>query len=490
MPMEKRHADKKRRPSCVSHNFIYYLLLFFGFALAGSLTQGRVYAYTQQFSTITSGSSVDCGMQTLGTGLSGSIDEVSIRVINDTANAVPINNPIRIVEYDDSNYTCTYPCYSNIISASSYSYYPAGRYSGSSITAGSQEPVQITASYSGKSFNPSKFYTVGYMASNYGNRLKIQGINYDNWVYGQFRWDRTTSYCRIDQPFNFSATGNGLTDMYFAFNDDIGYPYMVVSGSEVVDPLSNTVQVDLSGDFLQVDSGYSGYIQVKKVCTREGFPLIKTDIADVHIRVNATCETETTTIGAGFYYGYEYCDSPEDTHWKADRVSLPYPAGYSCEYPTEYCLYDENGQPIRCGDFGNIILGTITSGSEYNVEEPPKSDPIAWLGWKIGQVLTDLFSFKNVDTNQFNILKANINNHVPFAYATTIFNSDWSSPVTSGSAMPSLAFTFATGGSYNYVPDGAVATVLGTIRPVLLIVLWLGLVTYIVFRVRELAHSL
>ena len=485
--MEKNHADKKRGFFCA---IIFVVLCVL-------LDNRNALAYTQNISAITSGSSVDCGIQLLGTGLSGNIDTLSIKVINDTSGGIPVDVPIRIVQYNDINYTCTYPCTANIISASSFTYDPPSRYSGGDITAGSQEPVTITAHFSGKTFNPTKFYTAGYMASNYGNRLKILGVNFDNWVYGMFRWDRTASYCRIDNPQAYTSAGTllGLYDMYFAFNSDLGTPYLLPPTSESVDTLNHTVRANLSGDFLIAGSNYLGVVKASGICTSSaGLPTIHHDYADATIRIYARdCATSTRDLGSGYYFGQDYCYSPQHTGWQARNVSLPYSDGYSCVYDYSYCLYNDETSynAVVCGSLGTYELGNPTASIPA-----PTCDTldvgcwIRWLGWKIGDTFTTLFSFNGVDASQFTILKDNINTHVPFAYATTIFNSDWSSPVTSGTAMPSLAFTFATGGSYNWIPDGAISNVLGTVRPVVSIVLWLGLVAYIVFRVRELSHSL
>lgn len=457
----------------------------------------RVYAYSQNISTVVSGSSVDCGLQLLGTGLSGNIDTLSIKVINDTSGGISVNAPLRIVEYNDINYTCTYPCYSNIISASSFTYDPPARYSGGSITAGSQNPVTITANFSGKSFNPTKFYTAGYMASNFGNRLKIAGVDFDNWVYGMFRFDRTASYCRVDNPQAYSTAGSviGLYDMYFSTDGDMGTPYLLTPTSESVDTLNHQVRVDLAGDFLIAGSNYLGIVKASSICTSSaGLPTIQHNFADATIRIYAKdCATSTRDLGSGYYFGQDYCYSPQHTGWQARSVALPYPDGYQCVVDYSYCLYNDETSynAVVCGDLGTFQLGNPTA-----TIPAPTCDTldvgcwIRWLGWKIGDTFYNLFSFNGIDNSQFSSISSSLDGKIPFAYARAVYLSNWSAPITAGTAIPSLTFNFIGSTSVQWIPDSLATGFFGSIRPIIVVALWVGLVVYVVVRVRGLVQNL
>lgn len=479
--------------------FVSVVLLFVVFG------NNVAFGYSQaEYSTVSSSVSAS-NIQVMGTGLSGNVDTITIfaNVPSDTA----INNGILwLIEYDDNSYTCTYPCGTNKTYSTAIAVSPSNRLN-DNIISGGAGVVEITGNFS-KTLNPSKYYALGYYGTDLSHKLKVYGSTSDTWANGSYRWGNDGNYPRVDALNTYSQTGNGLSDMFFSINGELP-PTFLVSGSESVNILNGVVSVDLSGDLRVVDEQYYAKIKVWSVCSADGKAGYSSQTPDVVVQVDAEdCNTTTRKVSTGFYEGEEYCNATDTTTWSADRVELPYPSGYTCDYPVTYCIYQRQCEfisefsgyscadeiEIECGELGTIDLTTDTSGTDYTVDEPPKTDPFGWLGWKIGQIISDAFSFNGVDMSNVATIKNELSTRAPFAYATAIFGMDWSTSAGS-STPPAMTFAFASNGgglvdNYVYNSNSVVDNLLGLIRPVFSVGLWLSFIAYVVIRVRGLILTL
>jgi hypothetical protein len=454
----------------------------------------RVYAYSQSLENITSGSYVNCGIQLLGTGIDTDLHSVTIKVYNNTGGNVPVNGwSLQIYEYDDSTYTCTYPCTLNQRSPDSWTTIPSDRRSGDNVTSGS-DPFYIRAVWNTGTLHPNKYYIIGYKANNSGNRLKIVGTDTNAWAGGEFRWHYDqNNYCRVDQPKTFSETGNGLQDMFFSINDAVN-PTVILSGSQPPDLTDQTIKLNLSGT-MPVGSQQRLDILGWSYCTKTGYASYHSTTPDAHITFystgNGTCLTSTEDKGGGYYNGAGWCYSPYNSTWSATGIKFPYPNdGYTCQYPISYNLLTYQNGNWTLTETGDITtLSTIPSGSGAGTD-CSGLDTGSYIVCKLKTLFSDAFGFQNIDTSIIGVLTDQLNAKAPFAYAMSVFAFDTTAPLTSTSA-PALTFVFATSApSYTWQPDAGTDTVLTAIRSVLSVLLWGLLVAYIVLRVRSFSEKL
>ena len=496
------------------------------FALFFVIGSHRSYALVRSSNdrSIVSSTAVDSICFPMGTGDNTDLTSFTMVFANNCGSDVPISNPLRIYQFDNANpqYTGTYSCNywtGNCRSMGLWggiSVVPADRYVGGKITS-STDPnafVWITQAVSSGSypthFDPSEYYLGCFMASNWGNALKVVGAS-----SGAGYFDNSTSYGRVDVFGNHNGYYQyQLSDVKlpsYALNGETDIPTFLVSGSETPNLIDNTISVDLSGDLKLVGENYKATIKVMQNCTRSGYASYNNGNSPVvQIMVDANeCLANSHVFEStpNYYEGALYCADPENSHWKADRVALPHPAYYSCTYPVSYCIYEQNcgyqngvwfcemNNKIKCGDLPTITLGTNTGGAGANIPEPTCTTLdvgcwIVWLGARIQNIFLGLFSFAGIDYNNITLAKDELGKRVPFSYANSIFAMDWSTPITSGTTPPTLVFAFATGGSYAFVPTLPLNSALGLIRPIVEVLLWLTLIVYIITRVRSLVLSL
>jgi len=462
---------------------------------------GRVYAFDkgQAIGNTSSGSAYNALLQGIGAGDDDSeFETLEFKVLQDSGGDTPVNAGSFKVYELGTDYKSTYPA--PAIYPSSITCSPSDRCTGSPIsnmTSGS-DPVYVTAHFNAGNFLQSDHkYIIGYTANNFANRLKLYGSSGNVLDEGSCYYDDSTSYGRVDVYGDHSAYYSnkcaGVEDIYFSFN---GYfpPSVIQSGSAVPNPLDQTATINLEGT-MPVDSSQRLDILVWSYCTKTGYASYHSTTPDAHIEFYSNdCQTETTDRGNGYYYGQGWCYDPYDTYWYADSIKVPFPTdGYTCEYPVSYNLYelkDGRWDIIETGDIGTI--GAITSGS--SPDEPAPSDPIAWLAWKIKQILIDIFGFKNVDLSRVSILKDQLEQRAPFAYGMAVFAFDTTSPITSTST-PALTMAFANINgssmpSYTWNGNAGTDTMLTSVRSVVSILLWCGLVAYIVLRIRSVSEKL
>jgi len=453
----------------------------------------RVYAYSQSLTDTVTSSAVNCGLQFLGTGISAPLQSITIKVIN-TGGNIPVNvTSFRIVEYDDSSYTCSYPCNLNKRSPDSFTVDPPARYSGGDITSGSGI-VTIRATWNTGNLTPNHYYTIGYTANNMGDTLKIVGTSGNPYSGGTFRYSLGDggNYCRVDMPQTYTTTGM-LGDMYFSVDDAVE-PSVIATGSQPADLTDQTIKFDLAGT-MPVGSSQRLDILGWSQCTKSGYASYHSITPDAHISFystgNGSCLTETQDNGGGYYNGAGWCYSPYNANWTATGIKFPFPNnGYTCTYPITYNLLTYANGSWSLTQSGDITtIGNITSGSGAG-QDCSGLDTGSYIVCKLKGVFSDAFGFQNIDTSEIGILGDQLKSKAPFAYAMSVFAFDTSAPAVSTSA-PSLTFVFATSApTYTWVPDAGIDTFLTGIRSVLSVLLWTMLVAYIVLRIRSVSEKL
>lgn len=496
-------------------NFFKKVLVLITFCFISiSFFSRDAFAIVQYDSSTIEGTARNAFFETLGTGLTGALNTFTIKVVNNSGSNVAINaGAFPIYEFNDSSYQGAYPPTSYKWSPSSIACNPSDRCTGFPITAitSGAGVVTVTGTFTSKTFNASKYYIGGYFASNNGNVLKAVGSSTDLFA-GSVWYDNSSSYARVDL---FGAHGtyyanllSTVSDLYFQVNGEVPDPGVSFTGDETVDILNHSITKSFSGDFYTVDDDYYADILVWRECTRTGYASDNSQSPIVHIRAEANdCNTSSVMDSPGYYTASDYCVDPVNTAWSVDNVALEYPADYACIYPVTYTLYQRHctfvsewsgyhcASPtvVSEGDLGTFTPEADTSGADSNVDEPAKTDPLAWVAWKIEQILRSLFGLDNVDMDRLVFVKDEAIKRVPFAYVNEIFTLDWSAPESSGSVVPSMVFAFATPETitdYTYNSDSVVSGVLALIRPLFTVVIWLIFLVYLVHRVRELVVRL
>jgi hypothetical protein len=262
----------------------------------------------------------NCHVQELGTGLSGSLDTLMIKIYNDSGGAIGANtspntgNNLSIWEYSGSGYLDHQ--LTNRISPFSTTISPSSRYSSGNITSDTSPTnvVSWTNNYTGKTFDPSKYYAIVFKASNGGNRLKTGASSTNTYTNGAYGYDDDSDYCNWGYDLLPQlSTESGVNDMYFTINGEIGLPDIITSGTGAVDPFTSSQIVSFSGDLKQVATGYYADVQIWSECTKTGHASVNSDTPVIHIRVDsATCATTTRKISESEYTGYKYCASPAE----------------------------------------------------------------------------------------------------------------------------------------------------------------------------------
>lgn len=453
-------------------------------------TNAFAYTHAQGIKTAISSSAVDSALQSIGSGENNALTTLTIAVVNDSGSNVAITSgAFRVYYVDPLTEKSTYPA--PHLDPDSIACNPSDRCTGSPINAitSGTGVVLITATFTGKTLSSSYHYLIGYTAGNYGYLLKVVGSSSDV-TTGSCYYDNSMSYNRPDDYGDHDAyfinKCPNVEDLYFIINGAVPPPTMIVSGSGTLDTLNNTLTFDMSGDLYVVESNYYAKIDIFSNCTRSGYASYVSQSPDVEIYAYGNeCLTSTQNKGGGFYHAYEYCANTDTTTWKADEITLPHPANYSCDYPVTYCIYStapyQTPTIVSCGTLETIspdVSPTDTTCTTFDV------------GCQIKKVMTDLFSFAGVNMGDITLASSELNARVPFAYTSAVFGMDWNSPTTSGTTPPTLAFAFATGGSYVYTPNVTLTNALNLIRPVIEVALWLMLVIYFITRVRSFAQSL
>jgi hypothetical protein len=477
------------------------IIFTFGIIL---LTNGmdRVYAYDrgQSIGNVSSGSAYNALLQGIGVGDGDSeFDTIEYKVLQDSGSTTPVNaGSFRVWELG-LDYKSTYPA--PYIYPSSITCNPSNRCTGSpinAITSGS-DPVYVTAHFSaGNHLQVDHKYVIGFTANNAGNKVHLYGSSGDV-LDGSCYYEDTGNMLRVDDYGDHDAfyvnKCAGVEDIYFSIN---GYlpPSVIQSGSAIANPLDQSALINLQGT-MPVSSSQRLDILVWSSCTKSGYASYHSTTPDAHIEFYSDdCKTETIDRGNGYYYGVGWCYDPLDNSWSADGIEVPFPTdGYTCEYPVTFNLYEwststRRYELIESGDIGTI--GAITSGSSPT--EPEPTDPIAWLAWKVKQILLEVFGFAGVDVGRIGILQDQLELHAPFAYGMAIFNFDTTAPLSSTST-PSLTLAFApingtSSPSFTWNGNAGVDTMLTSVRSVVSILLWCGLVAYIVLRVRSFSEKL
>jgi hypothetical protein len=323
-------------------------------------------------------------------------------------------------------------------------------------------------------------------------------------------------FIQKENEFGFEIAKNSTSNIEIdyitlAFGYDI-IPAYTSTDNATASPSAGLVLMDLSGDVATHGANLSCQVTIFHDCSRTGYARDLGVVPDAYIDfISGATYSATVNTGAN-HYTPTSADLDNSGSWSVDGISVPFMAGWSCTYPTNYTCtqqvcstYTINGVVHQtCGDrsiyaqgqsiapFGAnynsslIATSSATTNTTANVEPDCQSD--IWCSARnwFFQTAKDIFIPKNdLNTQYISLLRDDLYTRAPFAYVAPIFSIDLSNPSTT-SAVPVLAMTFPAsyfGGTnnitYNWTDTSTVTTVTSGFRTVTEVLLWGAFVIYL-----------
>lgn len=264
----------------------------------------------------------------------------------------------------------------------------------------------------------------------------------------------------------------------------------ITLGNSEASPSGQFLNLDLTGETATVSSNMNCAIRLLQYCSKSGYAMYKSDSSVATIFLDSQYTgTETIDIGGGFYKAFDWGGS--DNTWVANNIHVPYMPGWSCTYPYSIsCVVD--GTEVYYDDYTNnssLIIEPPTNIMSQEFTEPEPDNPLAWVIWKIRQMLFDAFvphfSYSNL---AYQMLMDNVQSKAPFAYAVALFNMDFT--VASSSATPPT-ITIPMTASHGLLEDivwtapQSLIDFLAIIKNVITILLWLLFLLYLFVRIKS-----
>lgn len=275
-------------------------------------------------------------------------------------------------------------------------------------------------------------------------------------------------------------------------------------------PSAGLLYMSLQGDVLVKGSNIQCRIDLLEHCTapERAAWTSQTSVARIYVdSANPRTSTQKRQGGNNDYDGYFY--SPTSSVWKADDISVPYHAGFTCDYPGSYvcttrtCTYNEATQSTVCGDTtvvgsGNVstIPGLVASPSA-GINAPGDIEPdctndilCSFRSWLSNTLIAIFVPSQSFNTLYVSQIKDDVYKRAPFGYIITVLGINLTNPVTT-TTVPTLAIPVNAGTintTVNWTAPTFISTTIATLKDVLNVVCWLAFVIYLFFIPRRLTH--